>query len=128
MSVEAISEARSGRADGPLDTTVRLVTPERVTFFYPLAGPFRRAVAYLLDLFICAVVIILGIIAAVFSSIYVFNGTGLFFVLWFVLQWGYGATWEAMANGQTPGKWCLDFAWSPATARRSPAPRRSCVI
>ena len=34
----------------PLDTSVRLVTPERVEFRYPLAGPFRRSIAYLIDL------------------------------------------------------------------------------
>ena len=34
----------------PLDTSVRLVTPERVEFRYPLAGPFRRSLSYLIDI------------------------------------------------------------------------------
>ena len=33
----------------PLDTRVRLVTPERIVFEHPLAGPFRRFGAYLID-------------------------------------------------------------------------------
>ena len=39
----------------PLDTSVRLVTPERITFQYPLAGPFRRSLAYFLDACVIAI-------------------------------------------------------------------------
>ena len=46
----AMATADLEPAADALDTTVRLVTPERITFQYPLAGPFRRAAAYLLDL------------------------------------------------------------------------------
>ena len=34
----------------PLDAVVRLDTPERIVFDHPLAGPFRRFTAYLIDL------------------------------------------------------------------------------
>ena len=46
--------------DLPLDAVVRLHTPERIVFDYPLAGPFRRFVAYLLDLAIQACLVIAG--------------------------------------------------------------------
>ena len=93
--------ARAGEA---IDTTVRLVTPERITFLYPLAGPFRRASAYLLDfLFWIVALIILGIVLSLLS-IFQWNLTGLGLVIVFVLQWGYGAFFEAMFNGRTPGK------------------------
>src|SRR5436190_998224 len=45
-----MASATPTRPEGDLDTTVRLVTPERIVFRYPLAGPFRRYVAYLIDL------------------------------------------------------------------------------
>lgn len=88
----------------PIDTTIRLVTPERVTFQYPLAGPFHRACSYLLDL-----VVVVGIgLAALFVSLAIGLGTsaglGLYLVLLFVLYYFYGAVCEALFNGQTPGK------------------------
>lgn len=32
-----------------LDTTIAVVTPENIAFDYQLAGPFRRLPAYLID-------------------------------------------------------------------------------
>lgn len=91
-------------AEEPLDTTVRLVTPERIAFQYPLAGPFRRALAYLIDVVIwtglfLAVVVVLAVVALGKIA-----GIGLILVACFVLQWGYGGFCEAVFNGQTPGK------------------------
>ena len=92
------------RADEPLDTTVRLITPERITFEYPLAGPFRRALAYLLDfliwVMICAAISVVLLLLSLGSA----AGIGLILVAYFVLQWGYGAFCEAVFNGRTPGK------------------------
>ena len=107
MSVETADPTRIGRGEPPLDTTVRLVTPERVTFFYPLAGPFRRATAYLIDLFLCFIVFFIGCLICLFFEILAINFVGMLLILIFLLQWGYGATWEALANGQTLGKWML---------------------
>jgi uncharacterized RDD family membrane protein YckC len=93
-----------GRAEEPLDTTVRMVTPERITFSYPLAGPFRRALAYLLDqgvwlfLFLGAAAVLRALALGAPA------GMGLVLVAYFVLQWGYGGFCEATFNGQTPGK------------------------
>jgi uncharacterized RDD family membrane protein YckC len=90
--------------DESLDTTVRLVTPERIVFQYPLAGPFRRYVAYLLDL-----AIVLGAVALVALILLVLSlgstsGLGPIFVAYFVLFWGYRGFCEAVFNGQTLGK------------------------
>jgi uncharacterized RDD family membrane protein YckC len=88
----------------PLDTTVRLVTPERIAFQYPLAGPFRRAVAYLIDLAIMGVLCVLALLTSLAVSLGTISGLGLFLAAFFVLNFGYGASCEALFNGQTPGK------------------------
>ncbi|RUL85416.1 RDD family protein [Tautonia sociabilis] len=136
----------AGAPDEPLDTTVRLITPERITFLYPLAGPFRRATAYLIDLLVLVMVGFLGLLLSLALSLGTAAGGGLFLVVVFVLRFGYGALLEGLFNGQTIGKramgirvvsvegvpitggqaflrnllWCLDgmmpFAYMPALA------------
>ncbi|MDR3635015.1 MAG: RDD family protein [Isosphaeraceae bacterium] len=92
------------RSDDPLDTTVRIVTPERIVFLYPVAGPFRRAVGYFIDLLvICAIVMGLSI-AAQFLTLGSMSGMGPILVGYFVIVWGYGAFCEGLFNGQTVGK------------------------
>lgn len=93
-----------GRDGEPLDTSVRLVTPERVRFLYPLAGPFRRSMAYLIDVTVLAALIGTG---ALISSLLTFGseaGQGPALAIAFGLIWGYGASCEGMFNGQTAGK------------------------
>jgi uncharacterized RDD family membrane protein YckC len=53
----------------PLDTTVRLVTPERIAFEYPLAGPFRRAFAYLIDLAVLGVLCVLALLGSMILAL-----------------------------------------------------------
>jgi uncharacterized RDD family membrane protein YckC len=88
----------------PLDTSVRIVTPERIVFEYPLAGPFRRVFGYFVDFaFLVALVITASIVALVLS----FGSSaawGLVLVAFFALNWGYRVISEAMFNGQTLGK------------------------
>src|SRR3954469_13216588 len=99
-----MASATSTRPEGDLDTTVRLVTPERIVFRYPLAGPFRRYVAYLIDL---ALVLVLTLGAALVSALLALgsaSGVGPFLVAYFVLMWGYRGSCEAVFNGQTLGK------------------------
>lgn len=91
----------------PLDTSVRLVTPERITFQYPLAGPFRRALAYLLDIVVMGMMILFGSILANLLALGTGAGMGLMFVVIFALMFGYGAFFEGVFNGQTPGKMAL---------------------
>jgi uncharacterized RDD family membrane protein YckC len=95
------------RLDELSDTTVRLVTPERIGFDFPLAGPFRRSLAYLLDLVLIMLLAIAGAITATAFALGSSSGMGLFLVFGFALMWGYGAFWEAVFNGQTPGKRAL---------------------
>ena len=88
----------------PLDTSVRLVTPERVEFRYPLAGPFRRAIAYLVDLAVLFALIALGAIASLILTLGSPSGMGPILAIAFALTWGYGAFCEGFFNGQTVGK------------------------
>jgi uncharacterized RDD family membrane protein YckC len=88
-----------------IDGSVRVVTPENISFLYEVAGPFRRLPAYLIDLMIrfglaaAAVVAssLLGIVAGALAF-------GPMLLAWFVLEWFYGGLFETFWNGQTPGK------------------------
>jgi uncharacterized RDD family membrane protein YckC len=88
----------------PLDTTVRLTTPERIVFEYPLAGPFRRAHAYAIDLALVIALVIAAFIASLLLSMGSVSGIGPALVALFVIVWGYQAFCEAVFNGQTLGK------------------------
>ena len=92
------------RSDDPLDTTVRLVTPERIVFQYPLAGPFRRYVAYLIDLAVVLVAVVIIALTLLVLSLGSSSGIGPILVAYFVLMWGYRGFCEAVFNGQTLGK------------------------
>jgi uncharacterized RDD family membrane protein YckC len=92
---------------GQLDTTIEIVTPENIAFRYDLAGPFRRALAYAIDLLIRLVAFILG--AIVIAVLFVWAGLpevglGAVLICWFLLDWFYGGVFETYWNGQTPGK------------------------
>lgn len=92
-------------ADGnsPLDTTIRIVTPENIAFHYRLAGPFRRLPAYLLDLLIQASLII-ALYWALSTVVQSRASYGVGLVIAFSIYWGYGAFLETFWNGQTLGK------------------------
>lgn len=93
-----------------LDTTAVVDTPERVRFRHRVAGPGRRGLAWLVD-----AVVFMGVLfglATVFVAISAIPtvgrmGEGLFMVLVFLLQWGYGAFCETVFAGRTLGKWAL---------------------
>jgi uncharacterized RDD family membrane protein YckC len=95
------------RTEDPLDTTVRLVTPERIQFQYPLAGPFRRSLAYFLDLVLILALAFLGLLVSMALALGSSSSWGLYLAFLFALMWGYGAFWEGIFNGQTPGKRAL---------------------
>src|ERR1700733_13146011 len=98
------------KRDEPLDTVVRLMTPERIIVVHPLAGPFRRFAAYLIDLGVLLLVTFVLVLVAIFLTI-VSSGSsaamGPILVAFFVLSWGYGAFCEGVFNGRTLGKLCL---------------------
>ena len=88
-----------------IDTSIRIVTPENISFQYQLAGPFRRLPAFLIDFSIrLAVVVAIGIIAQIFTLVSPGVAFSLFSVLLFLLEWFYGGLFETFMNGQTPGK------------------------
>jgi uncharacterized RDD family membrane protein YckC len=88
----------------PLDTTVRIVTPERIIFQYPLAGPFHRALAYLIDRGLTIALACAGLILAMAVTLGSPAGLGVFLVGYFALDWGYTTSCEAFLNGRTLGK------------------------
>ncbi len=99
--------ADTADARQPIDTTVRLITPERIVFTYPLAGPCRRALAYLIDGVLLLLVLGFLQFAAMLILVLTSGGAAQFgaaFAATFFLIWGYGAFCEGVFNGQTVGK------------------------
>jgi uncharacterized RDD family membrane protein YckC len=84
-----------------------LEIPENVRLAFRLAGPGTRLSAYLLDLGI-RIAALFGIMSVLSVVLVPFSATGLpagvYFVVAFLLEWGYGAFFETHWNGQTPGK------------------------
>jgi uncharacterized RDD family membrane protein YckC len=101
---------RTRRAEPPLDTSIDVVTPENIAFKYEAAGPFRRLPAYLIDLCIMAVVIMLAGMILGFAGLLIggFAEAAMYLFL-FVFFWFYGALFEIFWNGQTPGKRLLSI-------------------
>ncbi len=94
----------AAEGDQPIDSTVRLITPERVVFTYPLAGPFRRGLAYLIDLIIIGTIIGLVFVVSLLITWGNAAGVGLALAITFGVIWGYGVISEGGFNGQTVGK------------------------
>jgi uncharacterized RDD family membrane protein YckC len=97
------------KSDSQLDATIEIVTPENIAFHYRVAGPFRRWVAYLLDLGVRAVVVVIMAVALTLLALSPGGGPAIamFLVSLFVLEWFYGGLFETYMNGQTPGKWIM---------------------
>lgn len=91
----------------PLDTTLRVVTPENIAFEYQLAGPFRRLPALIIDLLVLGALQVAVVLATSLSVGWYSGGAASFLILLtvFVLQWGYGILLETFFNGQTLGKY-----------------------
>jgi uncharacterized RDD family membrane protein YckC len=90
-----------------LDTRVLIVTPENIAFEYRLAGPFQRLPAYLVDLVLrtlALTVIAVVVVLATGGAGMIGLGMAGWLALWFVSDWLYGGLFEALWNGQTPGK------------------------
>jgi len=87
-----------------LDTVREVHTPEGVALRLLAAGPFPRALAWLIDLAIRSVLVLAT--ALVFGLLGQF-GNGLFLIVTFALAWAYPVVFETLWNGQTPGKRAL---------------------
>lgn len=89
-----------------LDTFREVHTPEGVALRLPAAGPVPRALAWLIDLGIRFIVLsVSGALLGVLGK----AGIGLYFIFAFALLWAYPVVFEAMFNGQTPGKRALEL-------------------
>ncbi|TGD75824.1 RDD family protein [Mangrovimicrobium sediminis] len=87
-----------------LDTLHKVVTPENIDLQVECAGPVSRCLAYLIDLGIRALVmLVLGLLALFLDRV----GVGLLMLGWFALDWFYPVLFEVLRDGQTPGKRAL---------------------
>jgi uncharacterized RDD family membrane protein YckC len=96
-----------------LDNTAEVETPEHVRFRHRVAGPTRRALAYLIDLLIrLAVAAVLFILLRLAFGAGEGGGRatgGVWLAAMFVLEWGYYVAFETMGEGRTPGKRALSL-------------------
>jgi uncharacterized RDD family membrane protein YckC len=100
--------------DAPIDTILAIETPEHVVFEHRLAGPARRLLAYVVDLFVCygglAVLGLLVMLGAFAIGTQLGGGeaiqklgVGLLLLALFAVQWVYFVVFETL-RGRTPGK------------------------
>jgi len=92
------------RAAPMLDTVCEVLTPEGVVLRLPSAGPFPRALAWLIDA--CArlsVLVAAGTVLGMLGEL----GAGVLLVVLFALIWFYPVVFEVLWNGQTLGKRAL---------------------
>lgn len=90
-----------------IETRAVLDTPEGVQLTFHLAGPALRAAAYAIDVAIRVVfVLFVGLgVSIFFGSLGFFEISGaVFLILIFLADWAYGAVFEWLWNGRTPGK------------------------
>lgn len=89
-----------------LDTTSAIRTPERVRFRHQVAGPGRRALAWGVDALLQGMVLVgIGVVSLVVGG----EGWGMGMALagTFLVTWFYGAAFEILWSGRTPGKFVL---------------------
>jgi uncharacterized RDD family membrane protein YckC len=92
-------------AQGPCEHRLTIRTPEGVTFSLPLAGPFSRFLAWLVDMACLAVGgQLIGIISNLLGLISLDLSRALSILLFFVLTIGYAIFCEWYWQGQTLGK------------------------
>lgn len=88
-----------------IDDTIEIVTPENIAFRFHVAGPARRAIAFMLDMLV--VLMLIMVMSIVFSLLALVVGEWAYFVLlvsMLVIPWLYGGVLEAFWSGRTLGK------------------------
>lgn len=95
-----------------LDNTVEVETPEHVRFRFRVAGPTRRAWAYLLDLLVrIAILLALEIVLVLVTGRHLRSAKAILsggtLLALFLIEWGYFVFFETLWNGTTPGKRAL---------------------
>jgi uncharacterized RDD family membrane protein YckC len=96
----------------PIGDQLNIDTPELVSVEMPIAGIGSRFIAILIDSLIWAVAMVILIVVAVIlvASVHFVGHAsenwvlGIALLIFFLLQWGYFALFEAFNNGRTPGK------------------------
>lgn len=87
-----------------LDGHHRVLTPEYVEFDFVLAGLFSRFLAWLVDTAVTVVLALLTIFLLSVALAFTGLSGAVGFVVWFLVDWGYGMVLEAAWSGQTLGK------------------------
>jgi uncharacterized RDD family membrane protein YckC len=93
-----------------LDGTHTVLTPEYVEFRFTLAGLYSRLLAWLIDT--CIVLFGTGFVLTALNLVMVgFPGlaSALSFIVYFLVDWGYGIALETAWSGQTVGKRALNL-------------------
>lgn len=87
-----------------LDTLRRVTTPELIELELHPAGLLPRSLAWLIDLAVrIGTMCVLGFLTSLFGHF----GTGLFLLIYFLLDWFYPVYFEVLHSGSTPGKKAL---------------------
>lgn len=98
----------------PLDTTTEIETPEHVRFRYQVAGPAKRALAYLIDALVRAAIVMAAAVVVMLAGVasgdaFRSASTGVLLLVFFVVEWGYYVFFETIWSGRTPGKRALSL-------------------
>ncbi|QYF93662.1 RDD family protein [Massilia sp. PAMC28688] len=83
-----------------LDGRLSLVTPEGVRLLLTPAGPYKRAIAWLLDFLLWGTVMLIVKLILPDGRL----GSGIFLIVLFVTYWGYPIICEVYFGGRTVGK------------------------
>lgn len=84
-----------------LDTTYSVETPEGIDLILRPAGPIPRILAYTID---CLIRWGILLVASTLLTMAGKLGSGLFLILFFLLEWFYPVIFEVYRLGMTPGK------------------------
>jgi uncharacterized RDD family membrane protein YckC len=98
----------------PLYTTVEIETPEHVRFRYHVAGPGKRALAYLIDLLLRVAIVMVIAVSAMIGGFAAGEAVahasmGVVLLVAFVVEWAYYVFFEALWSGRTLGKRALSL-------------------
>lgn len=105
-----------------VDTVTRIETPEHFSLTFELAGPLRRAMAYLIDLMFRGLILLVLMWIAMlagFTGIFDVDGmaVGAMLIVVFVLEWGYFVVLELAWDGRSVGKRILGLRVVSADGR-----------
>jgi uncharacterized RDD family membrane protein YckC len=88
-----------------ITTSLPIETPEGITFTYELASLTDRGWAYLIDLLVRAVgVLVVGVLVLLMLGPAMPAGIGLWLIVAFLVEWGYYVAFEMLMGGQSLGK------------------------